>query len=197
MPSSLQICCTCCRHNQQGQGHRQLIGPLAAGRAWLFVMTDCGGSDCCAPTTTADSLPKVSSTPSVLPTLRTTQEIPLFTTSCAQTVTITRCSCQKRQGVCANKLQVKAVNILHLLKLARSKQQPINRGHDTQFKHRAPPAGAQEVLPFISGATRSVACLPGSSGWSRYKSGIQSHRPSRIYMRQDMLEVSPAQSWRS
>ena len=39
----------------------------------------------------------------------------------------------KRQGACADKLQVKAARILPLVGLARSKQDPINRGHGAEY----------------------------------------------------------------
>ena len=42
----------------------------------------------------------------------------------------TRCSCQKTQGESADKLKVKAARTLFLVGLARSKQDPINRGHN-------------------------------------------------------------------
>ena len=42
----------------------------------------------------------------------------------------------------ADKLQVKAAKFLPLVGLARSKQDPINRGHGAQYLYRPPPAGA-------------------------------------------------------
>ena len=41
----------------------------------------------------------------------------------------------------AEKLQLKAATILPLVELARSKQNPINRGHWAQYLYRPPPAG--------------------------------------------------------
>ena len=41
----------------------------------------------------------------------------------------------------ADKLQVNAVKCLPLVRLARSKQDPINRGHGAQYLYRPPPAG--------------------------------------------------------
>ncbi len=46
--------------------------------------------------------------------------------------TITRFSC-RRQGASADKLHVKAARFLPLVGLARSKQDPINRGHGAQY----------------------------------------------------------------
>jgi hypothetical protein len=43
----------------------------------------------------------------------------------------------KRQSVSADKLHVKAANILPLVGLARSKQDPVNNGHGSQF-HTGP-----------------------------------------------------------
>jgi hypothetical protein len=43
----------------------------------------------------------------------------------------------------ADKLQVKAAKFLPLVGLARSKQDPINRGRDAQYLYRPPPAGAK------------------------------------------------------
>ena len=42
----------------------------------------------------------------------------------------------------ADKLQVNAAKFLPLVRLARSKQDPINHGHGAQFLHRPPPARA-------------------------------------------------------
>ena len=42
----------------------------------------------------------------------------------------------------ADKLQVKAAKFLPLVGLARSKQDPINRGHGAQCLYRPPPDGA-------------------------------------------------------
>ena len=47
-------------------------------------------------------------------------------------IVIKRFSCQSRQGAAADKLQVKAVKVLPLVGHARSKQDPINRGHGAQ-----------------------------------------------------------------
>jgi hypothetical protein len=41
----------------------------------------------------------------------------------------------------ADKLQVKAAKCLPLVGLARSKHDPINRGHGAQYMNRPPPAG--------------------------------------------------------
>ncbi len=57
-------------------------------------------------------------------------------------IIITRVSCHRRQGASADKLQLKAATILPLVELARSKQDPINRGHGAQYLYRPPPAGA-------------------------------------------------------
>ncbi len=43
----------------------------------------------------------------------------------------------------ADKLQLKAATILPLVGLARSKQDPINRGHGAQYLYRPSPAGAK------------------------------------------------------
>ena len=53
-------------------------------------------------------------------------------------------TCQKRQGAPADKLHIKAAKILPLVGLARSKQDPINRGHGAQSLFRHPPAGVLE-----------------------------------------------------
>ena len=45
---------------------------------------------------------------------------------------ITRFSC-RRQGASADKLRVKAAKFLPLVGLARSKLDPINRGHGAQY----------------------------------------------------------------
>ena len=45
----------------------------------------------------------------------------------------------------ADKLQLKAAAILPLVGLARSKQDPINRGHGAQYLYRPPPAGATDI----------------------------------------------------
>ncbi len=45
----------------------------------------------------------------------------------------------------ADKLHVKAAKFLPLVGLARSKQDPINRGHGAQDLYRPPPAGAREI----------------------------------------------------
>ena len=56
-------------------------------------------------------------------------------------IIIARFSC-RRQGASADKLHVKAAKFLPLVGLARSKQDPINRGHGAQNLYRPPPAGA-------------------------------------------------------
>ncbi|EIE22539.1 hypothetical protein COCSUDRAFT_33311 [Coccomyxa subellipsoidea C-169] len=56
-------------------------------------------------------------------------------------IVITRFTC-RRQGASADKLHVKAATILPLVGLARSKQDPIIRGHGAQYLYRPPPAGA-------------------------------------------------------
>ena len=45
-----------------------------------------------------------------------------------------RCVCKQAAA--------KAAKILPLVRLARSKQDPINRGHGAQYQYRPPPAGA-------------------------------------------------------
>ena len=69
--------------------------------------------------------------------------------ACAATHTISKSAyiiiiiTRKRGKVCpADKLQVKAAKCLPLVGLARSKQDPINRGHGAQYLYRPPPAGA-------------------------------------------------------
>ena len=59
---------------------------------------------------------------------------------------ITRFFYQKRPGASADKLQVKAKYIPLLVGLARSKQDPINRGHSTYYftVHRQP---GQDLIP--------------------------------------------------
>ena len=47
-------------------------------------------------------------------------------------IVIIRFSC-RRQGASADKLRVKAAKFLPLVGLARSKQDPINRGHGAQY----------------------------------------------------------------
>ncbi len=46
----------------------------------------------------------------------------------------------------ADKLQVKAATILHLVGLARSTQDPINRGHGAEYFFRPPPAGVSTYM---------------------------------------------------
>jgi len=41
---------------------------------------------------------------------------------------------------------IKAATILTLDGLAKSKQDPINRGHGAQYLYRPPPAGAQHAM---------------------------------------------------
>ncbi len=48
----------------------------------------------------------------------------------------------KRQGASCRQAAVKAATILPLVGLARSKQDPINRGHGAQYLYCTPPAGA-------------------------------------------------------
>ena len=48
----------------------------------------------------------------------------------------------------ADKLELKAATILPLVGLARSKQDPINRGHGAQYLYRPPPAGAIAAAKF-------------------------------------------------
>ena len=48
-------------------------------------------------------------------------------------IIFTHCSCQKRQSVSAVKLHVVAANFLALARPARSKEEPIDRGHGTQY----------------------------------------------------------------
>ena len=50
-------------------------------------------------------------------------------------------SCLEARCVC-RQAAIKAANILLLIGLARSKQDPINRGHGAQYLYRPPPAGA-------------------------------------------------------
>ena len=49
----------------------------------------------------------------------------------------------------ADKLQLKAAIILPLVGLARSKQDPVNRGHGAQYLYRPPPAGAMHIRVFF------------------------------------------------
>ena len=44
----------------------------------------------------------------------------------------------KRQGASADKLHAKPAEILSLVGLARSKQDPVNRGHGAQYLQCAP-----------------------------------------------------------
>ncbi len=50
----------------------------------------------------------------------------------------------------ADRLQLKAATILPLVGLARSKQDPIDRGHGAQYLYRPPPAGARNIWGEIS-----------------------------------------------
>jgi hypothetical protein len=52
----------------------------------------------------------------------------------------------KRQVASTDKLHVKAATFLSLVRLARSKQDPINRGHRAQCQHCPPPARAQTFV---------------------------------------------------
>ncbi len=49
------------------------------------------------------------------------------------------------QGAPADKLHAKAANVLHLVGLARSKQDVFNRGHGAQYLCRPPPAGTKYI----------------------------------------------------
>ncbi len=51
----------------------------------------------------------------------------------------------------ADKLQSKAATIIPLVGLARSKQDPINRGHGAQYLYRPPPALNSNILIHITG----------------------------------------------
>ncbi len=55
---------------------------------------------------------------------------------------IISCIPAKKQGASADKLRVKAARILPLVGLARSKQDPINRGHCAQYLYCPAPTGA-------------------------------------------------------
>ena len=54
-----------------------------------------------------------------------------------------RSYCRRRRGAPADKLQVKAANILPLSGIAGSEQDPLTRGHSAQYLYRAPSAGAR------------------------------------------------------
>ena len=58
-------------------------------------------------------------------------------------------SCLEARCVC-RQAAVKAAKILPLVGLARSKQDPINRGHGPQCLYRPPPAGANMVGRFTA-----------------------------------------------
>ena len=53
--------------------------------------------------------------------------------SSTKMIVIAHCFCQDRQVASADKLQVKAAKILPVVRLARTKQDPINRGYGAQF----------------------------------------------------------------
>jgi hypothetical protein len=55
-------------------------------------------------------------------------------------VIITRFCCLEARCIC-RQATVEAAEILHLVGLARFKQDPIDRGHGAQYLYRPPPAG--------------------------------------------------------
>ena len=57
-------------------------------------------------------------------------------------IIMTRISCLEARRVC-RRAAVKAAKILPLVRLARAKQDPINREHGAQYLYRPPPAGAE------------------------------------------------------
>ena len=57
---------------------------------------------------------------------------------------VTRFSCLEAECIC-RQAAVKAAKILPLVGHARSKQDPINRGHGAQYLDRPPPAGAKHT----------------------------------------------------
>ncbi len=65
----------------------------------------------------------------------------------------------------ADELQLKAATILPLVGLARSKQDPVTRGHGAQYLYRPPPAGAKpnhckpQYHPFASGCLHAWHAL--------------------------------------
>ncbi len=61
----------------------------------------------------------------------------------------------------ADKLQIEAAQILPLDGLARSKQDPINRGHSAHYLHRPPAIGGHSVnrTGLISGAGCTCAVI--------------------------------------
>ena len=63
-------------------------------------------------------------------------------------IIITCFSCLEARCVC-RQAAVKAAKILPLVGLARSKQDPINRGHGAQYLYRPPPAGANIYNPYL------------------------------------------------
>ncbi len=71
----------------------------------------------------------------------------------------------------ADKLQSKAATILPLVGLARSKQDPINRGHGVQYLYRPPAAGANIFDDYIDHTStfRSPVVLFGHKAghWGR------------------------------
>ena len=67
----------------------------------------------------------------------------------------------------ADKLRLKAATIPPLVGLARSKQDPINRGHGAQYLYRPPPAGSITLVPLLN-------CTLGSVSIRAHKGSLQS-----------------------
>jgi hypothetical protein len=78
------------------------------------------------------------------------------------TIIITRFSYLEARCVC-RQAAVKAAKILPLVGLARSKQDPINRGHGAQYLYRPPPAGASLRILSRKGGNSAVVRF-----WARY-----------------------------
>ena len=71
---------------------------------------------------------------------------------------------KRGKGRPADKLQVKAAKFLPLVGLARSKHDPINRGHGAQYLYRPPPAEAFITYPDRFSLTVMLACAAGAAG---------------------------------
>ncbi len=78
----------------------------------------------------------------------------------------------------ADCLQLKAATILPLVRLARSKQDPINRGHGAQYLYRPLPAGAVALRRCMSCACsmqpRMAGCQYGLGKQATYSQSLQS-----------------------
>jgi hypothetical protein len=84
-------------------------------------------------------------------------------------IIITRFSCLEARCVC-RQAAVKAAKILPLVVLAKSKQDPINRGHGAQYLYRPPPAGGRDIShiqPGIYTTYEKEAFRPCRIGWTQ------------------------------